>query len=90
MEFFKNHKGAIATLLGLFIAVPVNVYAIIFLFSLKPDDLPVQAEIVEKYFTWLKIIFSGFSIMNLIAIVWFILPSKIEISGKIINIKLED
>ena len=68
-------KGKIASLLGFLMAFPVNTVFIMMFFT-------------SKEFTEAQL--KAALIVNSIAMVWFILPSKIEISGKIFNLKLED
>lgn len=74
IEFFKN-KGVLATIIGLIFAAPINV--IIFLRFMKSIELSNEQLITA----WA---------LNLIGIVWFMLPSKIEIVSKLLTFKLED
>lgn len=90
MDFLAKYKGTIATLLGLLIAIPANIYLLIFLFGLSVESIPNLKEEAEKYFTFLQIFGVFVGSINLIAIVWYILPSEIEIDGKIIKIKMKD
>lgn len=70
-----GEKGKVATIIGLFFAVPANVK---FLYSLYQGfELSNQMLI-------------NISVMNAIAMVWFILPSKISITGKPFAIVVED
>ena len=74
ISFFKN-KGILATMIGLVFAAPINIYVIISFY--KNIEL-------SKGQLWTAIILNG------ISIVWFILPSKIEIKSKILNLIIED
>ena len=74
ITFFKN-KGILATLIGLAFAVPVNI-RIMYLFYNNVD--------ISKNQLWTA------CILNAIAMVWFILPSKFEIISKLFTVKIED
>ena len=70
-----GEKGKVATIIGLFFAVPANGK---FLYSVfKGIELSNQLLI-------------NIALMNCIAMVWFILPSKISIKGKPFEIIVED
>lgn len=73
-EFFK-HKGALATVIGLLFAIPVNA-KMIYSFYLNVD--------LSKDQLWTA------CILNAIAVVWFILPSVIKIESKFLNVIIED
>ena len=74
IEFFK-HKGVIATWIGIAFTVPVNI--IIIRYMLK-DIEPERSRLI-----WA-------AALNFIGMIWFILPSKIEIISKLFTVKLED
>ena len=66
--FLKNYKGAIASLLGFLMAFPVNI------------------NLVFKYYTIGELSRAQLTtalIVNSIAMVWFILPSRITFKSKI-------
>lgn len=77
MWFWKAlaEKGKIATVLGTILSIIVNSWAVFLLFSEKKVD--------EDTF-WMII---G---LNIVAQLWFILPSKMKITGKLFNLEVED
>lgn len=71
-----KEKGKIATLIGMFLSFPVNVYALYSLFT--------NTNLTESQLWQIVII-------NAIGMVWFILPSEITIkSGKGLEIIIKD
>ncbi len=70
-----KEKGKLATLIGLFLSAPVNIWALIRLFN----DL-----FVSESQLWQIVI------INTVGMVWFILPSKISIEGKGLKIEVVD
>lgn len=77
MWFWKAlaEKGKIATIIGAIMAVIVNSWAVYLLFSEKT---------VEENTFWMII---G---LNIVSQLWFILPSKMKITGKLFNLEVED
>ena len=75
MLFIRTYKGAISSLLGFILAFPINIY-FIFMFLNNVQMSRERLEIIV--------------IINIIAIIWYIMPSKIEVGGKIFTLKVED
>lgn len=75
MDFIKIHKGAISSCLGFIMAFPINLYFIVQFYR----GIEINRDNLEQII-----------IINMVAMIWYIMPSKIEIAGKIINIKIED
>ena len=74
IEFFKN-KGVIATWIGMILSIPVNARAVYQYFN--------NIEMSEASLTALVVV-------NIIAMVWFILPSRIVIMAGKFEIRIED
>ena len=70
-----QHKGILATIIGLIFALPINIKMI---FSFYKNIELTNGQL------WAAVI------LNAIAMVWFILPSKIIISSKFLNVTIED
>jgi hypothetical protein len=71
----KENKGAIATIIGILFALPINIFFMVQFFRDK-------AMSVEQL--------KSICVMNGIAVVWFILPSVIEIKSKLFEITIKD
>jgi hypothetical protein len=77
MKFWNllQEKGKIATIIGFVLSLPVNTY-FVYLFFTK--------QIFEDDF--LKAII----VVNIVAMIWFILPSKILVKSDKLTIEIED
>jgi len=70
-----DHKGKIASIQGSLLAFPVNAHLVYSYFS--------KIELTEAQLLTAVI-------LNGIAVAWFILPSTIEITGKLFSLKIID
>lgn len=70
-----DHKGRIATIIGILFSLPYNVRFIIDFYR----GIEYSREALE-----------GIILVNILAMIWFILPSRVEISGPKFTIKVED
>ena len=78
-KLFEN-KGKLATIIGLLVSLPFTLYyEVQVMIGGLPDDI-----------TKLQYLMGSILTINLIGIVWFMLPSKIKIDGKWIKVELED
>ena len=74
IEFFKN-KGVLATATGLIFALPINIkLTTAFFKNVEMSDGQLKTA----------------AIMNLIAMLWFMLPSLIEIKSNLFTITIKD
>jgi hypothetical protein len=86
LELIKKYKGAIASVLGFLMAFPVNLWAV---FKLIFDLLPTEA--TSANIEYLKIVLAVIACINFIAMIWFILPSRIIFKSKWLGeLTLED
>ena len=75
LTLIKENKGAIATIIGILFALPINIFFMIQFFR----DAAMSVNQMKSI-----------CVMNGIAIVWFILPSVIEIKSKLFEITIKD
>ena len=75
LTLIKDNKGAMATIIGILFALPVNIFFMVQFFK----DNAMSVDQLKSICT-----------MNGIAIVWFILPSVIEIKSKLFSITIKD
>ena len=83
LTFFKS-KGIMATLIGLAIAIPVNVIAIRIFASGNGKDVAEAGAFLSEGQLIALVIF------NVLAMAWVILPSRIVIKSKIFEFIIED
>lgn len=74
-SFLREYKGVISSILGFILSFPINTY-FIYMFLMESQITRERLEIIV--------------IINILAITWYLMPSKIEIGGKIFTIKIED
>lgn len=73
---FLERKGLIATIIGFFLSAPLNL-KVTFDFFVR-----------EKYYTVEEL--TGVIVLNLIGIIWFILPSSITFEGGKFKFEVKD
>ena len=70
-----DHKGRIATIIGIFFSLPYNIKFVI--------DFLIGIEIAQEVLYQMMAV-------NAISMVWFILPSSVIISGKGFSFEIKD
>jgi hypothetical protein len=70
-----NHKGYIATILGVLVVLPVNIQVVIRYFTKSAFS---EAELIT------------ITVINILAMLWVILPSRITFEGGKFKFSIED